>query len=259
MPSTTPTLTIYRGFPAPGQYVWSPFVTKLEARLRFANVPYSPAAGNVRAAPKGKIPYAEITNDAGSIELGDSALIIRHLIENGVLSSLNESLLAEERAHDLGIRALLEDKCYFYNTRERWTENYYPMRDHVLSALPYPMRVVIGALIYRNIVAALHGQGTGRYSAEEIQLFRVEAWEAVNDLLVAAKKKAINGSGGPFWVLGGERATEADASVFGFVVSVLVCRAGPNTKELVKGFPVVVEYARRIHDAYFPDYELWEE
>ncbi|KAL4970461.1 glutathione S-transferase family protein [Aspergillus stella-maris] len=263
MSTLSPTLTIYRGSLAPGAYVWSPFVTKLEARLRFAGVPYKADAGSIRAAPRRKIPYAEIKSDDNGTSdvttMGDSTLITRHLIENGVLSSLNDNLSTEDRAHDLAIRALLEDKTFFYNTRERWTENYYTMRDTVLAATPYPIRVFVASMLYRNIVAGLYTQGTGRYTPEEVQTFRVEAWEAVSDLLVAARKKSKNENGQPFWVLGGEGPTEADASVFGFVVSVLVCKAGPKTKEVVKRFPVVLEYARRIHDAYFPDYELWEE
>lgn len=35
--------------------------------------------------------------------------------------------------------------------------------------------------------------------------------------------------------------------------------SGPKARELVMGFPVMREYARRIHDAYFPDYERWDE
>lgn len=34
-------------------------------------------------------------------------------------------------------------------------------------------------------------------------------------------------------------------------------RRGPESTEIVRGFPVVVEYARRIHDEYFPDYEAF--
>ncbi|KAL4997860.1 hypothetical protein BDV10DRAFT_168657 [Aspergillus recurvatus] len=255
--------TLYRGWLEPNRYVWSPFVVKLEARLRIAGVPYKTASGSVQTAPKGKIPYIEISDgDNDSISsapstIGDSTLIIKHLTERGILQDLNAGLPRPEKAHDLAVRALLEDKAYFYNTRERWTENYYTMRDHVLSAVPYPIRIFVGLLIYRSTVQTLHGQGAGRYSAEEIQGFREEAWGAVNDLLVASKEKAQN-RGGPFWVLGGEKPTEADTTVFGFVISALICEAGPKTKEFVKGLPVMREYARRIHDAYFPDYE-WVE
>ncbi|KAL4871249.1 hypothetical protein BDV12DRAFT_194612 [Aspergillus spectabilis] len=260
-------LTLYRGWLKPTRYVWSPFVIKLEARLRFASIPYKTASGSVKTAPKGKIPYIEIAIEPRGSDIiapdsiGDSTLIIKHLIERGILPDLNSALTLPERAHDLAFRALLEDKAYFYNTHERWAQNYHTMRDHVLSAVPYPIRILIGLFIYRSTVRTLHGQGTGRYSSDEIHEFRVEAWEAVNALLVAAKKKyqGTEKDGGLFWVLGGEEPTEADATLFGFVVSGLICDAGPKMKELVKNFPVVREYARRIHEAYFPDYEGWEE
>ncbi|KAL4975682.1 hypothetical protein BDW66DRAFT_167017 [Aspergillus desertorum] len=239
------TITLYRGWIDPNRYVWSPFVVKLEARLRIAGVPYRTASGSTS------------NQSSAPARIGDSTLIIKHLIERGVLRDLNAGLSRPERASDLAVRALLEDKAYFYNTRERWIENYYTMRDHVLSSVPYPVRIVVGLLIYRSTVKTLHGQGTGRYSADEIQSLHEETWGAVNDLLVASKSKAQNRDG-PFWVLGGEKPTEADATVFGFVVSALICEAGPKTKELVMALPVMREYARRIHDAYFPDYEWIE-
>ena len=106
---------------------------------------------------------------------------------------------------------------------ERWTQNYYAMRDHILWSLPHPMRVLVGLLVYRNTMATLHGQGTGRYTTEEIAGFRGEIWKSVNELLIKAKKEAK--SDGPFWVLGGTEPTEADTTLFGFIVSVLVCSA----------------------------------
>jgi len=102
-------------------------------------------------------------------------------------------------------------------------ENYYPMREHILSTLSYPARVVVGLLIYRNATRTLHGQGTGRYTTDEIRAFRREIWTGINDLLISARATAA--SGRPFWVLAGESPTEADASLFGFIVSVLVCTA----------------------------------
>lgn len=28
---------------------------------------------------------------------------------------------------------------------------------------------------------------------------------------------------------------------------------------MVRGFPVMMDYAKRIHDAYFSDYDLWDD
>ena len=105
-------------------------------------------------------------------------------------------------------------------------DHYYEMRDHILSALPYPMRVVVGLLIYRTTTQTLNGQGTGRYSAAEIASFREEIWQDINALLISAKKSVKSETRDePFWLFGGEDPTEADATLFGFVTSVLVCTA----------------------------------
>jgi len=100
------------------------------------------------------------------------------------------------------------------------------MRDHILQALPYPMRVAVGLLIYRKTMQTLNGQGTSRYTPDEIRTFRREVWEAINELLMASRTTVKGGpNGNPFWVLGGEGPTESDATLFGFIVSVLVCTA----------------------------------
>ncbi|KAK7993022.1 glutathione S-transferase [Apiospora saccharicola] len=254
----SPPLTVYRGWKDTGKHVWSPFVVKLEACLRFGNLAYRTAFSS------------------GEESLGDSGLIVKALTERGLLPDLNAQLDGEGRAKDLAVRAMMEDRLCFYHGWERWTQNYYTMRDHIFAAMPYPLRVVIGLLAHRGMVATLHGQGTGRYTAEEIASFRLEIWESINSLLTASRDKArarARGSsrspgvvwegevGGkekePFWVLGGEAPTQADATVFGFVVSVLICTAGPDSQAVVKGFPVILEYADRIQDRYFPDYEKW--
>lgn len=112
-------IIIYRGFQGSGAYVWLPFVTKLEARLRFAGVSYRTEAGSLSKAPRGKIPYIEISKtDSGSpTTLADTVLITEKLVEDGVLDDLNAKLSPAEKAHDLAIRALLEDKLYFYQVR----------------------------------------------------------------------------------------------------------------------------------------------
>ncbi|KAJ4302005.1 hypothetical protein N0V88_002136 [Collariella sp. IMI 366227] len=264
--STLPALTLHRGFPARACYVWSPFSNKLEARLRMAGLRYKLGAGSPMKAPRGKIPYVEAatTQDAESKPkqqlLGDSGLIVRKFVEDGHMADLNASLTPAERAKDLAVRALLEDKLYFYQVRERWQDNYYTMRDTVLAAVPYPVRVLVGLLAYRKVMGTLHGQGVLRYTREEAAAARREVWEGLNAMLVEARSRALAaGRQGPFWVLGGEKATEADSVVFGFVAASLVCKAAPESEKLVRSFPVLVEYATRIHDKYFSDYERWEE
>jgi hypothetical protein len=113
-------LTLYRGFDDAGEYVWSPFVTKVEARLRFANLKYKSASGSVQKSPKGKIPYFSIQSpNSETSTISDSALIIKTLVDEGILEDLNARLSPVEKAHDLAIRALLEDRWYFYQVSHK--------------------------------------------------------------------------------------------------------------------------------------------
>jgi hypothetical protein len=105
-------ITIFRGFILPGKFIWSPFVTKLEFRLRLAELKYKSDAGSPLSAPRGKLPYVTIgENDT----ISDSTLIIRDLIQNGILLDINETLTPSERGIDVAVRAMMEDKLYLYN------------------------------------------------------------------------------------------------------------------------------------------------
>ncbi|KAG9191988.1 hypothetical protein G6011_10722 [Alternaria panax] len=249
---------IVHGANKPGHYTWSPFVTKLEFRLRLAHVPYRHGTGGPISGPKGKIPYVELSCPGAPSELlADTTLITKELVGRGLLSDMNARLAAKDVAFDLGIRALLEDKLFFYNARERWVDNYYTMRDYVLARLPFPQRTFFGYLAYRAILRKLQDQGTGRFSNEEIRHFRKDIWETLNGLLEDSRRSANDSN--CFWVLGGHQPTEADAALFGFTLSSLVADAAPESKELVMTkCPAVLEYTARIHRCYFPDYRLWE-
>lgn len=111
-----PSLTLYRGFPISAAYVWSPFVTKLETRLRFGGLSYKTEQGSPPKGPRGKIPYLAISKNGSSDPetVSDTALISQKLVADGLAEDLNGNLTAVEKAQDLALRALLEDKLYFY-------------------------------------------------------------------------------------------------------------------------------------------------
>ncbi|KAI1628535.1 hypothetical protein EDD37DRAFT_11417 [Exophiala viscosa] len=253
-------LTLFRGWLEKGKYTWSPFVTKVEFRCRQAGLPYTVEGGAPKYGPKGKIPYVDLSPlladaSAGPSLFGDSTFIIQRLRSMGYLPDLNGNLAPEQRLHDLAVRALLEDKLYFYHTRERWIDNFYVQREMALSSMPYPLRVMVGYVIHRSITQTLHGQGVGRLSDEEIRVLKTEIWQSFDDML--KERFGPMTTEQPVWCLGNAAPTEADATLFGFIVSVLVSESAPDSKKLVKSFPHVIEYADRIHDRYFPDYEKW--
>ncbi|KAL8801764.1 MAG: hypothetical protein Q9182_004236 [Xanthomendoza sp. 2 TL-2023] len=256
----SPSITIFRGFPATAAYVWSPFSCKLEARLRFAGLAYKVDQGAPPKGPRGKIPYLAVAknSDAAPEMVSDTTFISEKLVADGLAEDLNGKLSPVEKAQDAAVRALLEEKLYFYQTYERWEQNYYTMRDKALAALPLPVKFLVGQLGYRKMNGALYGQGTGRLTPEEITKFKTEVWENVNALLTASSRKRGTGAQDDmFFLLGGSKPTEADTTLFGFVASGLVCAAAPETAKIIRSLPTVMDYGEKIHKHYFPDYEYW--
>ncbi|KAK9576510.1 hypothetical protein V6Z92_009777 [Aspergillus fumigatus] len=98
------------------------------------------------------------------------------------------------------------------------------MRSKILAALPWPVQVVVGNIIYRKVTRNLQGQGTMAFTEEEISEFRQEIWASLNAVVAEAQKKQSDRDR-PFWVWGGEGPTEVDAVLFGFIASGLVCDA----------------------------------
>jgi hypothetical protein len=76
-------------------------------------------------------------------------------------------------------------------------------------------------------MTTLYGQGTARFSGPEIDTFREEIWKNINSLLVdARKRRADTRDAKPcFWVLGGDRPSEADAVLFGFIIGAMISPA----------------------------------
>ncbi|KAF2014381.1 hypothetical protein BU24DRAFT_213582 [Aaosphaeria arxii CBS 175.79] len=260
MSKPTPAITLFRGSDTPRQYVWSPFVTKLEFRLRVGGLTYTPACGSPRASPTGQIPYITLTSqdkDGDVKSLGDSTRITQHFIAASALRDLNAGLSAKDAALDVALRCLIEERLNACHGYERWVVNYYTMRDGVLGSIPWAPRVLIGLLAARKNGVKMEAAGLAGLSEEEV-FRRVEAvWEVVARLLESARPKR---EGDGWWVLAGKEPTEADATVFGFAASVMVCGAAGGSKRLLREkFPVIVEWAGWVHKGWFKEYELWKE
>lgn len=225
-----PEITLCRGFPGSSAFTPSQFVSKLEARLRFAGISYENSSDGPLRAPRGKIPFVRLTetNSSGQpsgdpITLGDSTLIAEYLVEKGLADDLSAQLSTALKAQDLAIRCMLEERLYWFESYERFVENYYTTRSMILWWLPYPAQILVGLLAFRKMSSALDGQGTSRYTPEEIHAFRLEIWQSLDALLAESKTKRADEE--PFWVLGGTSPTEADTTLFGFIASALMCPA----------------------------------
>ena len=73
----------------------------------------------MKESPTGKVPYADLGPILDSPAqtrwlISDSTLITKKLAEMGKLSPLAEKLTLEQQGIAMAVRALLEDRLYFY-------------------------------------------------------------------------------------------------------------------------------------------------
>jgi hypothetical protein len=108
-----PYLTIYSiedKYPV-REYSYTTFITKLRFRLQHGGIPFDEARGSRLKSPNRKIPYVKFA-ETGEL-MGDSAFIIKRLVQEGKLKDVNKDLSPELRAADVCIRALVDDKLTF--------------------------------------------------------------------------------------------------------------------------------------------------
>jgi glutathione S-transferase len=216
----------------------APFPLKLAAWLRMAEVPFEfVVANDPSKGPKGKSPWIEY----GSVRMGDTALIIEHLIERfGV--DLDAHLDARERALAVSIQRMLEEhyhQCFEHQlffgrgSDQRLAE--------FASIMPTPIRWLVPTMIRRAFGRQLHARGMARHSEEVILAQGKADLDALSELL----------GDKPYFL--GDEPSSIDACIFGFLgVSVYVAgdnplyRYGASLENLMR-------YAERMRVRYFPE------
>jgi glutathione S-transferase len=214
---------------------------KLEGYLRMAEIPYKTAAMQVGKAPKGKIPYVELSDGK---RMGDSQLIIEEL-ERGLVKEGKPALDTGLSSHDaaLGhlVRRTLEEGTYFVGVYVRWAtdEGFGPMRDEFKKFVPG----MIIPFIRRGIRKKLDGQGTGRHSLDEVIGFGAADFAACAELL----------GDKPF--LFGDRPRTPDCSLYAFLEATLGFPVDLPFKTKVASHANLVAYRRRVRERWWKDLE----
>jgi glutathione S-transferase len=184
----------------------SPFVTKGDVLFKMSGVPYQTAIGNLRHAPKGKMPYIE---DQG-VKIGDSTLIRLHLEQNyGV--DFDKHLSPAEKGVAWSIEKMLEDNLYWAMLHARWMDdtNFAKGPANFFSAIPAPVRPMIVGLIRRKVRKNLYGHGLGRHTDNEIVALANRATDSLAAVL------------GDRPYLMGAHKCGADATAFAFAAGIL--------------------------------------
>lgn len=187
----------------------SPFVTKLHAYLRLAGVEYAFRPGDMRAAPRGKLPY--IDHDGAII--GDSERIIEHLRERGI-ADLDRDLDPAQRADRTAIASMCELELYFILACFRWREprgwaSYGPKIQAALRrvGIPRPATGVVLRIVRRGNLKQHEAQGVSRRPPEENLARAGQLFDAFEDF--------VGRHPGPWWF--GEQPSSLDAIAWAFI------------------------------------------
>ncbi|WP_338844854.1 glutathione S-transferase family protein [Massilia sp. W12] len=200
-------ITLYTFGPAYGLPDASPFVVKTELLLKLSGLEYQLKRGNMRRAPKGKLPYIE---DGGRI-VADSTLI-RDYLEQQYKIDFFPGCSAQQKALGWTIEKMLEEHLYWGVVESRWLQedNFKRGPKALLAkAIPGLLQPFLFPLILGKVRKQLEAQGLGRHSRADLESLTGRDIDALAALL-----------GDQHWILG-DKPSATDATVVAFINSLL--------------------------------------
>ncbi len=230
-------ITLYGFGPAFGSPDPSPFVVKALILLKMSGQDFTLLRGNMRKAPKGKLPYII---DNGVI-IPDSTLIRLHL-EQKYGHDFDAGASPDERAASWMFEKTCEDHLYWGAVYERWVEdaNFNAGPAQFFKPIPALIRPLIVGLIRKKVQRNLQGQGSGRYTPEERTAIMSRAVQAMADYLTRRD------------FLGGAQPCGSDAGVYATLAALLKAPFDSALAREVQSHPALVSYIARMDARYFP-------
>ena len=216
----------------------SPFILKVDAYMQMANIEYQnyPDNSNIRKAPKGKLPFII---DADKT-IADSEFIIAYLQEKYQVK-LDSHLSDEQKAMAYLIGKSLDENLYWCLVYSRWVheDTWVLVKKEFFSSLPFPVRFAVAPLIRKGIISALHKQGLGRHSEQEINLIADKTFQALSDVL------------GDKTYFFGDKPCTFDATAFGFLAQFITISLDNEINELARKYTNLVDYCNNMSDKYY--------
>lgn len=231
-------ITLHVFGPAFGLPDPSPFVTKAELLLKWAQLPYQTSRKGFFKAPKGKLPYIE---DDGVI-VADTTFIRWHL-ETKYALDFDAGYSETQRGIAWAVEKLLEDHLYWAMLHYRWCdeENFRKGSARFFRRLPWPLRPLMERRVRHQMRRSLHAHGMGRHSEADMVKLAQQALASVAAILGAH----------PYLL--GERRCAADATLSAFMAGVLCPHFDTPIRNAALGHANLVAYHARMMQEYYPD------
>lgn len=232
-------ITLHVFGPAFGLPDPSPFVTKAEMLLKLSQLPFETRRGDVRKAPKGKLPFIE---DDGE-RIADSTLIRWHLEKKHGID-FDRALTREQRAVAWAFEKMLEDHLYWAAVHARWVDNanFAKGPARFFAALPALIRPAVVFAIRRSVAKRLEAHGMGRHGRAEIEALGIRSIDAMADYL-----------GDKPYFMGPEPAG-IDATVFAFAAGILCPHFETPLRTAAERRHNLRSYVGRMTARFYPDW-----
>ena len=217
----------------------SPFCSKVETYLRLTGLEYEIEwVTDPSKAPKGKCPFIV----DGDKTIPDSHFILSYLKET-YGDPLGEGLSDLDRARHHAMTRMMENHLYFALLYSRWVlpGNSDIVREQFFDSVPALMRGVVFGMVQRGTRKALHGQGLGRHSQQEIERLAIEDIHTLSTIL----------GHDPYF--GGDRPREVDCVAFAFVSGALARPFVSPIIDTAESLPNLVAYNARMMESIYPD------
>ena len=231
-------ITLHHFGPAFGLPDPSPFCIKMEILLKLSGLPYETRIGDLRRAPKGKLPL--IVEDG--VTICDSSFIRFHLEERHGID-FDAGLDAERRGALWALEKMLEDQIYWIMVAERWLDdgNFARGPAQFFQPVPAPLRPLVCALVRRKVRRNVDGHGIGRHSPAE----RLKLAERALDAMVAML--------GEHRYFGGDAPVGGDAAPGAFLIAALTPLFDSPFRGLVEQRSALTAYAGRMRERFFAE------
>ena len=225
--------------PAFGVPQASPFAMKVEVLLKLSGLAYTVVPADIRAAPRGKIPW--IVDDGAVIS--DSRMIQTYLEQRyGVDFSGGYS--ARALGHGLAIARMLEDHLYPLIMAQRWD---WGAAEALAPQLGLGQAPLFGGMWLR-LQAARRARGLRRLQG----LDRLTAAEQL--ALVSRAVEALEAAiAGQIYLLGG-RVCGVDATAYGFLAALAAPQIGGDAAGVLRRCPELLAYLARMQAEFYPDF-----
>lgn len=220
----------------------SPFVVKVDVFLKMAELPYEVKSGAryLKKAPKGKLPFVSIGQQAGKLVISDSQHIIDHLTKAYQIT-LDDFLTKEQQAQAYLLTKSLDENLYWCLVYSRWIlEETWPVANKAFfGGLPLVLRLFLPKLIRKTVVKNLHGQGLGRHSKEEILAIADNTFSALSVIL---------GEQDYFY---GEEPCSFDATAYAILCQFISANCENEFNDKARSYANLVSFCQRIEQNYY--------